>query len=116
MHTLAEIKAHFTTGAASVTLTKEEWEAICETLRSYAATGNERRRAMEETERVKRIARPLWRACKQVADRMRRALERGPMAIRADLVADWERHLRNAQEVDWHDLPAGHPGRQRKWR
>jgi hypothetical protein len=111
MHTLAEIKAHFAAGAESVTLTRAEWESICEVMRSYCATGSERRKAEQEAERVKRIAQPVWRASKTVITQMQRAIAHGSLAIRTDRVADWEMRLRHAMTVDWHDLPAGHPRR-----
>ncbi|HEY6940623.1 hypothetical protein [Dokdonella sp.] len=111
MHTIADIKAHFAAGAETVTLTKAEWDAVCDVVRAYCATGKERSAAVREAERVKRVARPVWRACAQVSERMRRALSRAPLAVRADLVADWEMRLRHAMTVDWQDLPPGHPGR-----
>lgn len=44
-----------------ITLTRAEWEAFYAHQQSFAATGLELRRSQAETERVKRIARPLWR-------------------------------------------------------
>lgn len=68
-------------------------------------------KAQAETERVKRIARPLWRAVARVRRGISQAFDRchgrAERVPRGD-VEDWERILRYAQELDWHDLPAGH--------
>lgn len=111
MPSAAEIECHFATGAESITLTRAEWEAFYAQQCEYAATGLELRKAQTETERLKRIARPLWRAVAKVRRGMAGALERRPgraEAIPRSSVEAWERMLRYAQELDWKDLPAGH--------
>ena len=111
MPSAAEIERHFAAGAESITLTRAEWEAFYTHQREYAATGLELRKAQAETERLKRIARPLWRAVAKVRRGMAGALERRPgraEAIPRSSVEAWERMLRYAQELDWKDLPAGH--------
>ena len=110
MPSAADIERHFATGAETITLTRAEWEAFYVQQREYSATGLELRKAQAETERVKRIARPLWSAVAKVRRSMAGALERHPgraeRVPRASVEA-WERMLRYAQEVDWKDLPAG---------
>jgi hypothetical protein len=101
MQSIREIEAHFAGGAESVTLTRKEWEGIQEIDIGYFATGCQLGAAEREIERVKRIARPLWRACKRVALQMRGC---ACMASQYQ-VRDWELRLRLATEVDWHDLP-----------
>ena len=111
MPSAAEIERHFAAGAESITLTRAEWEAFYTHQREYAATGLELRKAQAETERVKRIARPLWGAVAKVRGSMANALERRlgrSEAIPRGSVEAWERMLRYAQELDWKDLPAGH--------
>jgi hypothetical protein len=102
MHTTGEVIAHFAGGAESVTLTKAEWSAIAEAVRRSSAIAIQKCAAERETARVKRIARPLWQACKRVAHQMRECA----CAATQYQVRGWERQLRNATEVGWHDLPA----------
>lgn len=103
MPSAAEIERHFASGAETFTFTRAEWEAF------YAH--RELQKAQAETERVKRIARPLRRAVAKVRRGMAQAFARCPgrseRIPRGD-VEDWERILRYAQELDWRDLPAGH--------
>ena len=101
MHTIKEVEDHFAGSAESVTLTRAEWLSIQEISRGYFANGIEVSRASAEAERVKRIARPLWRACKIVSRQMRAC---ACSASRAR-VMDWEMRLRHATKVDWRDLP-----------
>ena len=101
MHTIKEVNDHFATGAESVTLTRAEWASIQEISRGYSANHLQMSRAKAEAERVKRIARPLWRACKVVARQMRAC---GCSASRSRIV-DWEMRLRHATIVEWRDLP-----------
>jgi hypothetical protein len=101
MHTIAEVKDHFAAGAESATLTRAEWQSIIDVVDSYCATGLEASRAKAEAERVKRIARPLWRACKSVA-RQIRGCGGSPSLWH---LREWEMRLRHATEVDWRDLP-----------
>lgn len=111
MPSAADIERHFATGAETITLTREEWRQFYERAQGYAATGRELRQALAETERVKRIAVPLWRAVARVRRSMAKTFERCPGRAeripRCD-VEGWERILRHAQDVDWQDLPAGH--------
>ena len=111
MPSAAEIERHFASGAETFTFTRAEWEAFYAQQQTYAATGIELRKAQTETERVKRIARPLWRAVTKVRRSMAGALERHPgraERVPRGNVEEWERLLRYAQELDWKDLPAGH--------
>ena len=111
MPSAAEIERHFASGAETFTFTRAEWEAFYAQQQTYAATGIELRKAQTETERVKRIARPLWRAVAKVRRSMAGALERRPARaepVPRSSVEAWERMLRYAQELDWRDLPAGH--------
>lgn len=111
MPSAAEIERHFASGAETFTFTRAEWEAFYAHARTYAATGRELRQAQAEVERMKRIARPLWRAIARVRRDMAKAFDRCPGRAeripRGD-VEEWARILRWAQDVDWHDLPAGH--------
>jgi hypothetical protein len=50
--TIAEVDKLFAAGAESVTLTRAEWEAICEISDQYSANGLEVSRAKREMERV----------------------------------------------------------------
>lgn len=111
MPSAAEIERHFASGAETFTFTRAEWEAFYALQQQYSATGLQLGQAQAETERVKRIARPLWRAVARVRREMARALEsRADVAARVTprQVQEWERVLRYAQDVDWKDLPAGH--------
>ena len=101
MHTINEVEDLFAGGAESVTLTRAEWSSIQEISRGYFANGIEVSRAKAETERVKRIARPLWWACKIVARQMRACSCSAPRSR----VVDWEMRLRRAMTVEWRDLP-----------
>lgn len=111
MPSAAEIERHFAYGAETITLTRAEWEAFYAQQQTFAATGLEVRKAQAEIERVKRVARPLWRAIVRVRRSMAKTFERCPGRAeripRCD-VEEWERLLRHAQDVDWQDLPAGH--------
>lgn len=102
MHTIHEINQHFAAGNATVTLTAAEWQSIREVVRTYSATGSQLQVAQRETERVKRIARPVWRACRIVAEQIRRSRQR-TSRVSDDLLADWERRLRLAMEIDRKD-------------
>ena len=101
MHTIKEVDDYFASGAETVTLTRAEWSSIQEVSRGYFANGIEVSRAKAEAERVKRIARPLWRACKLVS-RQTRACACSASRSR---VMDWEMRLRHATTVEWRDLP-----------
>jgi hypothetical protein len=72
--TIAEIKKLSEDGAESVTLTRAEWEALWEVARGYCANALEVGRAQREMERVQRISRPVWVACRVVSGQIRRAL------------------------------------------
>lgn len=102
MHTIHEINEHFAAGHETVTLTAAEWQSIREVVRTYSATGYQRKAAERETERVKRIARPVWRACRIVAEQIRRARQR-TSRVSDERLADWERRLRLAMEIDRKD-------------
>jgi hypothetical protein len=118
--TIAEVDKLFAAGADSVTLTRAEWEGIQEVSKGYHANGTEVSNAKREMERVKRISRPVWRACKVVAAQMRTAMEGRHMAkapvIALVRVRDWEMRLRHSMDVAWADLPANHPKRMVDWR
>ena len=118
--TIAEVDKLFAEGAEAVTLTRAQWEAIQEVSKGYFANGLEVGQAKREMERVKRISRPVWVACKIVASQMRRAME-GSYAKPSVIVArsrlqDWEMRLRHSMDVSWSDLPANHPKRMVDWR
>ena len=118
--TIAEVDKLFAAGAESVTLTRDDWNAIQEVSKGYFANGLEVSTAKREMERVKRISRPVWRACKIVAAQMRSAMEGRHMAeppvIALTRVRDWEIRLRHSMDVSWQDLPANHPKRMVAWR
>lgn len=116
MHTIGEVRAHFDGGAETVTLTRAEWESICAVMSTYCATCKQRREAEHEAERVKRIARPVWRACARTSRHMRWAIASSPHAVSTRLVIEWEMRLRHAMAVRWQDLPPGHPGRRPRGR
>ena len=89
--TIAEVDKHFVAGGGAVTLTRAEWEGIQEISKGYFANGIEIRQAKREMERVKRISRPVWRACKIVSSQMRRATESSARAHpRGEAQGPWE--------------------------
>jgi hypothetical protein len=118
--TIAEVEKLFMAGAEDVTLTHAEWEAIQEVTKGYCANGLEVFRARREMERVKRISRPVWRACQIVASQMRRSMEGRHVAnlpvIAMARVEDWEMRLRHSMDVSWADLQVDHPKRMVDWR
>jgi hypothetical protein len=118
--TIAEVDKLFAAGADSVTLTRAEWEAICEISDQDSANGLEVSRAKREMERVKRISKPVWWACKIVAAQMRRSMEgrhlANPPVVAMTSVRDWEMRLRHSMDVSWEDLPQNHPKRMVDWR
>ena len=111
MPSAAEIERYFATGAETFTFTREEWESFYARQETYSATKLELMKAQDETARVKRVARPLWRAVSRVRRGIARALERHPgrneRLPRTD-VQEWALILALAQQLDWKDLPAGH--------
>jgi hypothetical protein len=118
--TIAAVNKLFADGAESVTLTRDDWSAICEVVRTYCATGLEASKARRETERVKRISRPVWRACLSVSAQMRKAMEgrhvANPPVIAMARVEGWEMRLRHSMDVSWQDFPTEHPKRMVDWR
>ena len=64
--TIAEVDNLFAEGAESVTLMRAEWQAIHEVSKGYFANRVEVSQASREVDRVQRISRPVWRACKAV--------------------------------------------------
>jgi hypothetical protein len=118
--TIASVNALFADGAESVTLTRDDWMAIREVVRTYCANGAEVGTARREAERVKRVSRPVWRACIGVAASMRKAMEgrhlARPPVVALARVETWEMRLRHSMDVSWQDLPPGHPKRMVDWR
>lgn len=117
--TIAEVGKLFAAGAESVTLTHAEWDAIQEISKGYFANGLEASNAKDEMERVKRIARPLWRACKTVSRHMQSAMsgkQDKVVMVSYSRMQDWEMRLRHSMDVSWSDLPANHPKRMVDWR
>jgi len=112
MHTIKEVENHFAAGAESVTLQKKEWNAIMEICRGYFATGTQLRKTEREIERIKRIAKALWWACKIISSQMRAC---GCSASQYK-ISDWEIRLRLAMQVDWRDLPPDKRGPPPKYR
>jgi len=96
-----------------VTLTRAEWEAIHTICKGYSANHLEVSRARREMERVKRISKPVWRACKVVAAQMRNEMSYAYRSgqVPAGRIFDWEMRLRHSMDVSWSDLPANHPKR-----
>jgi len=58
-------------------------------VRSCSATGGQLRVAEREAERVKRIARPVWRACRTVAEQIRNARQQSSR-VSEERLTDWE--------------------------
>ena len=95
----------------TVTMTKEEWLALCEFWHGVSVHSNETSALRHELERVQRISRPLWRAARRVRDQMERALSTATVAdahIARGRVEDWLIDLDCAMKVKISDLPAGH--------
>lgn len=109
MPSTAEIDRHVASGAETFTFTRAEWEAFYAHQQTYSATKLELMKPQADVERVKRIARPLLRAIARVRRNMAKAFDRCPGRAeripRGD-VEEWERILRWALDIDWHDLPA----------
>jgi hypothetical protein len=119
LHTIAAVDAHFAAGCESVTLTRAEWESIQEISQGYFKNGCEVRAAAAETERIRQITRPLWRACKAVSKQLQGAMtgNRGAsVTVSRTRLQDWEMRLRHATDVNWRDLPAGHRLQRENWR
>ena len=116
--TIAEVDKLFAAGAESVTLTRAEWDGMQEVSKGYFANALQVSNAKRQMERVKRISRPVWRACKVVAMQMRSAMEgrhtAKPPVIALVRVRDWEMRLRHSMDVSWQDLPTDHPKRMAK--
>lgn len=109
MHTIREVKDHFEAGHESVTLSKAEWTSIYEIMQTYAANHNQMRKAEKEAERIKRIARPVWRACGRVQRQMRALLDGSrddEPRVALPRLAAWERSLRLAMVIDRKDSVA----------
>jgi len=96
MHTIKEVESRFAAGAESVTLQKEQRNAIMEICRGYFATDTQLSKTEREIERIK----ALWWACKIVSSQMRAC----SCSASQHKISDWEIQLRLATEVDWHDL------------
>jgi hypothetical protein len=116
--TIAEVDKLFAAGAETVTLTRAEWEAIQDILKGYSANHLDVSHARREMERVKRISKPVWRACKVVAAQMRQEMSYAYRSgqVPAGRLFDWEMRLRHSMDVSWSDLPATHPKRMVDWR
>jgi hypothetical protein len=116
--TIADVDKLFAAGAESVTLTRAEWEAIQEVQKGYRAKATEVSSAKREVERITRISKPVWRACKVVAAQMRDEMSYAYRSkqVPAGRIFDWEMRLRHSMDVGWSDLPATHPRRMADWR
>ena len=116
--TIAEVDKLLAAGAETVTLTRAEWEAIQAISEGYQANCTEVYRAKREAERVKRISKPVWRACKVVAAQMRQEMSYAYISkqVPAGRLFDWEMRLRHSMDVSWQDLPQNHPKRMVDWR
>jgi hypothetical protein len=116
--TIAEIDKLFAAGAEWVTMTRAEWEAIQEISKGYFANHVEVSQAKREMDRVKRISKPVWRACKVVAAQMRQEMSYAYRSgqVPAGRIFDWEMRIRHSMDVSWSDLPENHPKRMSDWR
>jgi hypothetical protein len=116
--TIAEVDKLFADGAETVTFTRAEWEAMQEVSNGYQANRAEVHQAQREAERVKRISKPVWRACKVVAAQMRNEMSYAYISkqVPAGRIFDWEMRLRHSMDVSWSDLPQNHPKRMVDWR
>jgi hypothetical protein len=118
LSTIAEVDTLFAAGADAVTLTRAEWEEMQEVSKGYHANGTQVAHAKREVERIARISKPVWRACKVVAAQMRDEMS---YAYRLGLVPTgrlfhWEMRLRHSMDVTWSDLSENHPKRMVDWR
>ena len=86
--------------------------------KAYIANGTDVVGTRREIERVKRISRPVWRACKVVTEQMRAAMSASAVSgfVRVQKVQDWEMRLRHSMDVSWADLLANHPKWMVDWR
>jgi hypothetical protein len=116
--TIAEVDKLFAAGAESVTLTRAEWESMQEISKGYFANRVEVSQAKRELDRVKRISKPVWRACKVVAVQMRHEMSYAYRSgqVPAGRIFDWEMRLRHSMDVSRQDLPQNHPKRMVDWR
>ena len=117
-YTIAEVDKLFAAGAEAVKLTRAEWEAIQEVQKGYRASGTDVSNAKREVERITRISKPVWRACKVVAAQMRQEMSYAYRSgqVPAGRIFDWEMRLRHSMDVGWSDLPLTHPKRMVDWR
>jgi hypothetical protein len=67
---------------------------------------------------VKRISKPVWRACKVVAAQMRQEMSYAYRSgqVPAGRIFDWEMRLRHSMDVGWSDRPANHSEEDGGWR
>jgi hypothetical protein len=116
--TIAEVDKLIAAGAESVTLTRAEWDGIQEISKGYHANGTEVSSTKREVERITRISKPAWRACKAVAAQMRQEMSYAYRSgqVPAGRIFDWEMRLRHSMDVSWPDLPTTHPKRMVDWR
>lgn len=117
-YTIAEVDKLFAAGAETVALTRAEWGAIQEVQKSYRANGTDVSNAKREVERIRRVSKPVCRACKVVAAQMRNEMSYAYRSgqVPAGRIFDWEMRLRHSMDVSWSDLPENHPKRMVDWR
>lgn len=116
--TIAEVDKLFADGAETVTLTRAEWESMQTISKGYSANHLEVSRAQREVERIKRISKPVWRACKVVAAQMRDEMSYAYWSgqVPAARIFDWEMRLRHSMDASWSYLPENHLKRTVDWR
>ena len=84
-----------------VTLSKFEFDAIMEVIQPAISTGSEVSELKREIARIRKLARPTWKACERVSNQMaRRGCKADERKIR-----EWKFILDDARVVYWSDLP-----------
>jgi len=91
-------------------LTKAEWEWLAQAWKDRSRIDSENHTLRTELERVRRIARPLWRTAKKVQKEMQNEISAAVVTRRHILpqqVGAWSIDLNIVLDVDISDAPAG---------
>jgi hypothetical protein len=97
--------------ASCAELTKDEWEWLAKAWTDRSRLESENLVLRTELERVRRIARPLWRTARRVHREMQSEISTAVVTRRHILpeqVGSWTVDLRLVLDIDVRDAPAGH--------
>ena len=108
--TLDQIAERFAQGDRAE-LTKDEWNWLAKAWADRSRLQSENHILRTELERVRRIARPLWRAARRVQKEMRGEISAAVVTHRHILperVGGWSIDLDMVLDIDVRDAPPGH--------